>query len=166
MIVSQNAVHVTLGLQHQIIVPGCRHFRRVQVEWRSTRDARPKSVLCAALQALRNAGTAMKVTLTVTDNADGTVDIVCDSPAPPLNEPCEISRCVAWYMAYAAEKLLLKSPVRKMFYRSKYWEPTSPRVAAEIACDEAAHPDPTNPFHNIRLPRDAGTCGDTPKAKG
>ena len=61
---------------------------------------------------------AMKVTITLTDIADGKVDITCDVQPPDVvhNEPCEISRHVAWFMLFAAERILNNTPVRRVFF--------------------------------------------------
>jgi hypothetical protein len=60
----------------------------------------------------------MKVTITVTDiGQDGKVEIFCDTPAPLGNDACEVSRIIAWYMLYAAEKTLLDTPVKRAEFR-------------------------------------------------
>ena len=55
------------------------------------------------------------MTIRITDVPDGKVDISCDEPPPDTvtNEPCELSRLMAWFMLYAAEKILNDSPVRR-----------------------------------------------------
>jgi len=54
----------------------------------------------------------MTITITVADVEGGKVDIHCDTPAPAIEERSEMSRLVAWFMLYAAEKILINTPVR------------------------------------------------------
>ena len=59
----------------------------------------------------------MIVTLRISDGPDG-VNISSDAPVPDVlgDSPCEMSRLVAAFMIYAAEKILVNSPVRSVTF--------------------------------------------------
>ena len=47
------------------------------------------------------------------------VDIRINQPAPAMDEETKMSVMVAWFMVYAAEKILNNAPVRRTIYDIK-----------------------------------------------